>query len=174
MRYLILAAVAAVNLIFTGTVFPNLNIAGLAPDLIVCTMVSIVILEQSMTGALLGLFCGLILDMMFLGVIGPFSLPFFVTGAVLYFTVSKFQYIDNYLVPVCFAAGAYLIKELLTALIVYMLGISFSLPHMLVRYILPEALITSVFMLLVHAIFRRLYRTSSLKPRHSEDLKRLL
>ena len=167
-------AAAVVDLILTGAVFPNLNIAELAPDVIVCTMVSIVILEKSMSGAIIGLSCGLVLDILFSGTIGFYTIPLFLTGAVLYFAVSRVRYIDNHLVPVCFSVGAYIFKELLSALIVYMLGISYSFSHMLVRYILPEALITGVFMLIVHIIFRRLYRTSSLKPRYADDIKRLL
>ncbi len=174
MRYIMLIAVAAVNLILTGTVFVNLNIAGIAPDILICSMVSIALMEKNMTSAVIGGICGLVLDIMFVGIIGSYSIPLFITGAVLYFASRQMRYVDNYLVPFLFAMGAYFIKELVTALIVYMLGYSFSLPFMMVRYILPETLVTGVFMLLVHMIFRRIYRSPTMRPKYIDDIKRLL
>lgn len=173
MRYLVLALTAVVNLILTGAVFPNINIAEIAPDVIICTLTTITVLERSMTGAGLGLLCGLILDLLFSGSIGLYTIPYLVTGAAVYFTVKSMNYIDNYLLPFLFAMGAYLVKELVSAVLVYMLGINFSLSHMLFRFILPETLLTGLFMILVHFIFLRIYRSSSMKPIGSDDLRKL-
>lgn len=171
MRYLVLALTAVINLILTGAVFPNINIAGIAPDVIICTMTAIAVLERSMTGAGIGLFCGLVLDLMFSGSIGLYTIPYLITGAVVYFTVKSMNYIDNYLLPFLFAMGAYVVKELASAVLIYMIGIDFSLTHMFVRFILPETLLTGLFMILVHFIFTRIYRSSSMKPIGSEDIK---
>jgi cell shape-determining protein MreD len=78
------------------------------------------------------------------------------TGAVLYFVCNQLRYTDHYLIPALLAAGAVFFKELVSALIVYMLGYSFSLPFMTARYILPEALVTALFMPLIHLAFRRI------------------
>ncbi len=174
MRYIMLAAVAAVNLILYGGVFVNLNIAGIAPDILICSMVSIALVEKNMTGAIIGGICGIVLDIMFTGMIGSYAIPLFITGAILYFASSQMRYVDNFLVPFLLAMGAYFIKELISALVVYMLGYSFSLPFMLVRYILPETLVTGVFMLLVHIIFRRIYRSPTMRPKYIDDIKKLL
>ncbi len=172
MRYLVLFIVTIVNLIFTGAIFPNLNIAGIAPDLIICSIASITILEKNMTGAAIGLICGLTLDLLFSGAIGFYAIPYLATGAILYFVCAKMTYIDNYVLPFFFAIGAYFVKELIFALLVYMMGISYSFSHMLIRYILPETLITGIFMLLIHFIFIRLYRSSSMKLKNAEDFKK--
>lgn len=174
MRYLILFAIIVVNLIFTGAVFPNINILAIAPDIIICTISSIAILEKRMTGAVIGLFCGLMLDIMFTGAIGFYAIPYFATGAASYFVSIRLSYIDRYIVPCCFAAAAYVFKELISALLTYMLGINFLFWHKFFRYILPEALFTGAFMLLVYYIFRRLYRSVSIRPKNLEDLRRLL
>jgi rod shape-determining protein MreD len=137
-------------------------------------MVSIALFEKSMIGAFLGGICGIMLDIMFTGIIGSYALPLFVTGALLYFASNQMRYVDNYLAPFVLAIGAYFIKEMISALIVYMLGDSFSLPFMLVRYILPKTLVTGVFMLLVHAIFRRIYRSPAMRPKYIDDIKKLL
>lgn len=174
MRFLVFFAAVVINLILTGTVFVNLNIADIAPDLIICTMVSIALLEKSMMGAVVGGICGIVLDIMFTGIIGSYALPWFLMGALLYFASNQVRYIDNYLVPFIFALGAGFVKELINALIAYMLGYSFSLPYMLARYSLPETLVTGIFMLLVHIIFRRVYRSPAMRPKFSDDIKKLL
>jgi rod shape-determining protein MreD len=173
MRYIVLAAVAVVDLIFTGAVFPNINIVKLAPDIIICTMASIAILEKRMTGAVIGLVCGLLLDLLFSGVIGFYALPYLITGAMLYAAVRRFSYIDRFLLPMGIAAGAYLLREILSALLTYMLGSRFSLGHMLVRYTLPEMLLTAVFMALIHLLLSRIYRSPSVRPSNPEEFKRL-
>ncbi len=173
MRYIVLAAIVVINLIFTGAVFPNINIADLAPDLIVCTMASIAILEKRMTGAVIGLICGLVLDLLFSGAIGFFALPYLITGAVLYPVVKQISFIDRFLVPMGVAAGAYLLRDILSALLTYMLGSTFSLGHMIIRYILPEMLLTAVFMIPVHLLLSRIYRSPSVRPQNTEEFKRL-
>lgn len=171
MRYLVLFIITIVNLIFVGAFFPNINVAGIAPDVIICSIASIAIIEKSMMGAVIGLICGLTLDVLFSGAIGFYAIPYFATGAILYFVCSKVNYFDNYILPFFIAVGAYFIKELLFALLVYMMGMSYSFSHMLIRYILPETLITGVFMLLIHFIFIRIYRSSSMKLKRFDDFQ---
>lgn len=173
MRYIMFAAMAVVNLIFTGAVFLNINVAGLSPDIIICSMASIVILEKRMSGAVIGLFCGLLLDMLFSGVIGFYTLPYLITGAILYAVVKRISYIDRFFIPMLIAAGAYLFREMLSALITYMLGSEFSIWNMLLRYILPETLFTGIFMLLYHLLLERIYRSPSVHPVNREEFKRL-
>ncbi len=173
MRYIVLVSVVIINLIFSAAVFPNLNIADLAPDLIVCSMASIVILEKRMTGAVIGFSAGLILDLFLSGAIGFYALPYLLTGAVLYAAVRQIAFIDRILIPAAIAAGAYLLRELISALLAYMLGHEFSLWHMLVRYILPEMLITAAVMIPVHLLLSRIYRSPSVRPQNPDEFKRL-
>ncbi len=174
MRYLILFGIIIINVIFTGAVFTNINVLDIAPDIIICTISSIAILEKRMAGAVIGLFCGLLLDILFTGAIGFYAIPYFATGAAAYFVSIRLSYIDRYIVPCCFAAAALLLKEFFSAILTYMLGINFSFWHKLIRYMLPEALFTGVFMLLIYFLFRRLYRLVAIRPKNLEDLKRLL
>lgn len=173
MRLIVLAAIAVVDLIFTGAVFPNINIAGLWPDIIICSMASLAILEKRMTGAVIGLICGLILDLLFSGAIGFFGIPYLLIGAALYAVVKRISYIDRFFLPMGIAAGAFIAKEILSALLSYMLGYEFSLLRMFVRYILPEMLLTGIFMLPIHLLLTRIYRSSSVRPQNPEEFKRL-
>jgi rod shape-determining protein MreD len=172
MRYLILLAISAVDLIFANTVFPNINIAGIAPDIIICTMVSITILENSMTGAWFGLLCGLAINL-FAGVIGFYAIPYFLTGALVYFIRKNVNYFDRFLLPLSFAAGAYIIKEAFNALLAYMLNKQFSLSYMFIRYFLPEAVATAALMLLVHFLMIKVYGLNYMKKKSNQDFRRL-
>lgn len=174
MRYIMLFAVAVLNLILTSTVFVNINIAGIAPDILICSMVSIAIVEKNMTAAVIGGVCGILLDIMFTGMIGSYAIPLFLTGAILYFASRQMRYTESFLIPFLFALGAYFLKEMVSALIVYMLGYSFSLPFMMVRYMLPEMLVTGVFMIFVHMAFKRIYRSPAMRPKYIDDIKKLL
>ncbi len=172
MRYLILCAVTVINMLFTSAVFTNFRIADTAPDIIVCTIVSVVILENGMAGAYIGLACGLFLDL-FSGAIGYFAIPYFLTGAVMFFIRKNIYYVDKIVLPFFLAIGAYFLREALTALIAYTLDQQFSLSEMFVRYMLPEAAMTGVLMFLVHLIMRRIYRIKGVKKKSSEDFRRL-
>lgn len=174
MRYLMLFAVAVINLILTGTVFVNLNIAGVSPDVLICTLSAIALLEKRMTGAVIGLVCGITLDIMFSGIIGLYAIPYFAVGAAAYFAAIRLQYVDNYLVPCCFAAIAFACKDLISAMLAYMLGTQIAFWHMMLRFTLPGMLLTGTFMLLVHMIFRRLYRSGSVRPKKMNDVNKLV
>lgn len=174
MRYVILFAIAIINIIFTGAVFTNINIFGIAPDIIICTVASMIILEKRLTGAYIGLFCGLMLDIMFTGAIGFYSIPYFAAGAAAYFVSIRLNYIDKFIVPCCFAAAATLLKEFISAILSYTLSNNFLFWHKLIRYMLPEALFSGVFMLLIFFLFIRIYRSGSVRPTNLDDLKRLL
>ena len=173
MRYVFFAAVALVNLIFTGTVFPNINIAGIYPDIIMCTIVSISLIEKSMAGAMVGLACGLVLDLLFSGTIGLYALPYFVAGAVVFFISKKLRYMDRFLIPISFVLGGYFLKEIISTLLVYMLGVEFSFSHMFVRFMLPQAFETAILMILIHLLFIKFYRSSSMKIKSNDEFKHL-
>lgn len=172
MRYLILLAIIFTNLIFENTVFPNMSIAGIAPDIVICTIASVAILDDGMTGAWIGLACGLGMDL-FTGVIGFNALPLFLTGVAAYFVRKNAGYIDKVFLPLAFAAGAYFFRQGLSAILAYMLDRQFSLGELFIRYMLPQTLLTVVFMLLVHFIMRRIYSTKLMKKKSASDFKRL-
>ncbi len=173
MRYVFFAAVTIVNLIFTGAIFPNLNIAGIYPDLIMCTVVSISLIEKSMAGALVGLASGLVLDLLFSGTIGLYALPYFIVGASMFFISKNLRYIDRFILPISFVIGGYFVKEIISSLFVYLLGVQFSFSHMFVRFMLPQALETGLLMLLVHLLFLRMFRSSSMKIKSRDDFRHL-
>ena len=173
MRYLILGAVAVVNLIFAGAVFPNINIADTAPNIIVCTMASLALLEKNMTGAVIGLVCGLVLDVFFTGTIGLYALPYFAVGAGLFFVCRRLRYVDRFFLPALIAFGACLAHGLVSALLAYMMAVDFSFGYMFVRYMLPGAALSAALMLLIYFLFTKIYQHSNIKQKNSKDFNRL-
>ncbi len=172
MRYLILLAITFVDLIFANTIFPNINIAGIAPDIVICTVASLAILDDSMVGAWIGLACGLGMDL-FMRPIGFNAMPLFLTGAAAFFVRKNVGYIDKVFLPIAFAAGAYFFRQGLSAILAYMLDLKFSLGELFLEYMLPQAVMTVALMLLVHYIMRRIYDTKVMKKKSASDFKRL-
>ena len=173
MRYVFFAVVSIINLIFMGAVFPNLNIVGIYPEIIVASIVSIAILDRSMAGAMIGLVCGLILDLLFSSAIGIYAIPYLIVGASMFFVRKNLRYVDRLLLPTVFAVGAAFVKEFISALIAYMMGVEFNFWNMFARVILPQAIATGILMLLIHTIFSRIYRSSSMTLKRSDDFKHL-
>ena len=173
MRYLILGAVAIVNLIFTGAVFPNINIAGIEPDIIVCTMASIALLEKNMTGAVIGLVCGLVLDVFFIGTIGLYALPYFAVGAGLFFACRQLRYVDRFFLPALIVFCACIACDFISALLAYMMAAEFSLSYKFIRYMLPSAAFSAVFMMFIYFLFTKIYQHSVIKLKSSRDFSRL-
>lgn len=173
MRYVFFLVVTIINLILTGAVFPNINIAGIYPDVIMCSIVSIAMLERSMAGAMVGLASGLVLDLFFSGTIGLYALPYFIIGAGMYFAASRIKYIDRFLLPLGFVVGGYFLKEFIMATLVYMLGVKFTLSNMFLRIMLPQAVATGLFMILVHFVFSRIYRSPSMKIKSDSEFRHL-
>lgn len=172
MRYLILIAVTFTNLIFANTVFHNINIAGAFPDIVICTIASLSILDDSMAGAWIGLACGLGIDL-FNGPIGFNALPLFLTGVASLFVRKNVGYIDKVFLPLAFAGGAYFFRQALSAILAYMIDKQFDLGELFVRYMLPQAILTVALMLLVHFLLRRIYGTKLMKKKSFRDFKRL-
>lgn len=172
MRHLILTGIATVSIIFTSAVFPHISIADTAPDIIVCTVVSLAILDGSMAGAYIGLACGLFLDL-FSGVIGYHAIPYFLTGSAMFFIRKNIYYVDKFILPFFLAAGAFFIKEIVAAVIAYMLDKQFSFIDMFIRYMLPGAAMTGVLMFPLHMIMRKIYSYKGIKKKDSGDFKRL-
>jgi hypothetical protein len=101
------------------------------------------------------------------------AIPYLVVGAVMFFVRKNLRYTDKFLLPAIFAVSAYLLKEMISALIAFLLGIDFPFWFMVARYILPKAAFTGVVMLLVHMLFTHIYKASSMKPKDNSDFKRL-
>ena len=102
-----------------------------------------------------------------------YTIPYFATGALLFFVGRRLRYLDKFFIPALIAFGACIVRDLISALIVYMMAVEYNFGHMFARYMLPDAALTAVLMLLVYHIFSKIYQHSMIKYKNTKDFNRL-
>lgn len=79
-RKLVLAALVLVTFLLQTTVFPNLTIASVAPNLLLILTVAFGFLRGKKEGLFLGFFCGLIIDLFYGDYLGFHALLYMYLG----------------------------------------------------------------------------------------------
>jgi rod shape-determining protein MreD len=166
-----MAVMTLINIAFTGGVFGAASPWGLAPDLMICFMASIAIMEKSMAGMWLGIINGLILDILFSGALGFYAIPYAVCGSAFYFFSKRFRFMDNFFAPAGMAVIGFVIKDIVLMIVTYLVGIKINAGFIFVRFTLLSALETGLIMLALHILVRWLYRVRALKTLRYDDLK---
>jgi len=170
MRYVIMGLMTILNIFFAGGVFGAVSPFGLAPDLLVCFMASIAIMEKSMVGMWLGVINGIILDILFSDAIGFYAIPYAVTGMVLYLIATRFRYMDHFFAPAGIAFIAFVVKDVVSIVVSYLCGIHLNAGFIIVRFTLLSALETAAVMVALHILVRWLYKVRALKTLRYDDL----
>lgn len=171
MRYLILGVMTLIHICFAGGVFGAVSPFGLAPDLLICFISSIAIMEKSLMGMWLGVINGLILDILFSNALGFYAIPYALTGSILFFASRRFQYIDHFFAPAGMAFVGYMIRDVLQIVLCYIIGININAGFVIVRFTLLSALETAAVMIPLHILIRWLYKVRVLKTLRYDDLK---
>lgn len=109
---LLAIAVAGGIAVLQSTVLQFASIAGIQPDLVLIVIVYAANKNGAMTGQLVGLGAGVVLDVMGLSPLGFYALIYAVIGAV-YGTTKGKMFVDPILMPVLFALVAVLMKGIL-------------------------------------------------------------
>ncbi len=145
-----------------SVVFARLNLFDIRPDAMLAAAVSFGILQGSMFGAVYGAIGGLIVDLFFGTSLGLYGSLYLMAGLAAGVFYKKF-YADNLIVPAAAAAVAGFAKDLILALIKAAGGAQFPFVGILLRYILPCAILTGVLCALMHI---------ALKPQLARQVKR--
>ena len=123
--------------VLQSTVFRNIQIRGIVPNLMIITVVSFALLRGKIDGAVAGALLGLLQDIYFGGVVGFYAGIYMYIGYFTGFLYNNF-YKDSLLVPIGVFAGG----DLLTNLIVYFFTFLFrgrlEFHHYLANIIIPE------------------------------------
>lgn len=139
----IMALVMIVNLVLLSTLFQHLRIFNIIPNTTIVLVVSYALLRGARGGGALGLFAGLMQDLLFGNSIGFYALLYLLCG-IFCGQRSRDFYRENYLLPVVFTV----LCTFCCGLAVYVTGFLFQghynpLPY-LGGTILPETVYTGV------------------------------
>jgi rod shape-determining protein MreD len=171
MRYLIMALMVLLCVFISGGAFGAVSPFGLAPDIMLCFMTSIAIMEKSLSAMALGVVYGLILDILYSPALGFYAIPYAVCGSILFFVIKRFRFMDNFLIPMAIAAAAFVIKDLVTIGMSYLLALTIDPGYILVRFTLLSAVETGVLTLATHILVRWLYKIRALKTLRYDDVR---
>ena len=150
-------ALALILAAYLDSIFFNLfNIAGTRPDAMLVVAVSLGVLLGSVPAALIGLFAGLFMDLMFGRSIGLSALSYMLAGAIGGILYKKY-YADNVIMPAVAVAAAGFLKEHVLALALKTMGGTFSYFDMLLSYIVPCVLLSAALSMVMHAVLKRAF-----------------
>ena len=166
MRYVIWAGLTIISAMLTGGFSPQLKILGAEPDILLIVMVSGILNERTLTPALFAVVGAICMDMFFAPAIGFYSLPYLITGLTVYLVFYK-QRPPKHAMPAVILGIAWVIKELLSAVISFFLGNTFDFFYILLTSTLPGILVNGILMFLLNLALRKLFALPFMKPRLS-------
>ena len=140
--------IAAAFLVQT-TLFASGSIVSASPDLLLIVTVSCAILHGRVPGMAAGFFAGLAADLFQGRMVGFYALLFVLTG---YFAgrLYKVYFENNASVPAIVVLAADLVCGFVTYVVKFFLRGRIHLGGYLIRVMIPEAVVTAVFALIVY------------------------
>ncbi len=152
--YLCLAVLAALYL--DSIFFVKINLNGIRPDALLALVAAMSLLLGSKKGALFGLVCGLIADVLYSRMVGLSAIGYMVCGALGGLFYQKY-YADNLVIPALVAAVAALFKEHVMALAAKLSGAEYAYFTVLGAYIIPCMLMTVALTMPVHVLMKHIF-----------------
>lgn len=124
-------------------VFTRIHLFDIRPDAMLAATVSFAVITGSLSGAVFGAAGGFLMDVLFGRSLGLYAALYMIAGLCAGFFYKKF-YADNLIVPAAAAAIAGFVKDFILALILVIGGAKFSFAGILLRYILPCAVLSGM------------------------------
>lgn len=155
-KIIIIGILVIISFLLQTSVFPFFTLFGTVPNIILLLVVSIAVMNGSTSAMIVGFICGLLIDIMYGGVLGVYAFFYMFLG-----------YINGYFHVLFFAEASFLplilvfINDFIYNILVYLI---FFLPQKkwnfffyLKKNILPELIYTTVISLIMYQIFLKIY-----------------
>ncbi len=145
-----------------STLYRYVGLADIMPNLLLILIVSIAYMRGNMIGLTIGLFSGLLVDLMYASyVVGIRALLFMLLGYLIGF-LHKYYSEDDYTLPIVIIAVSDLIYNFFYYVFEYLLRGRMNIVFYMRRIVLPEIIYTVVVSILLykllHTINNRMYR----------------
>ena len=157
MKLVVMGVLILINVILSGSVFSQIYMFGITPDILICFTASIIAIEKRVNGVIFAMAGALLMDMAYGPSIGFYTLQYFIAAIAMYYFASR-MYTYNFYAASLLAAAGVVAKEIIAMMIVFFMGRPFSGMYVLVRYAIPAALTTGVLTLLTELMMKWLYR----------------
>ncbi len=169
MRYIILVLITLLSVVINNTLMVDVNIYGIRVDIILLIAASLAFIEKGVMPIVFAIITGLLTDVMFSQVFGVYALGNTIAVATVLFmfnSVQKFNFFAVFIV----GALSYIIKEIVIGITVFLLGTQFDFMNMLVKYILPGALLAGGLIFPAYALLNKLFNWNMMKAKKSSNL----
>ncbi len=156
MKLVVMGVLIIINVILSGSVFSQIYMFGISPDILMCFTASIIAIEKRVNGVVFAIAGGLMMDIIYGPNIGFYTLQFFVAAIAMHYIASR-MYTFNFYAAAFLAAVGMVTKEIVAMMIVFFMGRPFSVMFVMVRYVIPAALTTGALTLLTELFMKWLY-----------------
>lgn len=163
MRYIVIIAIALLSALITGGVSPQLPIFGAEPDILLVAMLAMQLREKTLTPVIVCSVSAIFIDAFYAHAIGYYSLPYAVVGVIV-FAIFRKRRMFIY-APSLICAAAWLVKDVLSAVIAFFLGNSFDFSYIFVHSTLPGMLVNAVLIFPAYLLMLLLYKNNFMVPR---------
>lgn len=172
MRYFVLVLLGMFSVVFSGSFAAGITIFGIQVDLLLLIVVALSLVDKTTMPIYFAALSGLFMDILYSTVLGMYALSYTLVAATVLIVFRKMIRF-NVLSLFATGAGSYLLKEIVNAIVVRALGGQYSIGFMLVRYILPAALLSGALLLLVYYLTTRLYQNTWMRAPKRRSLDEL-
>ena len=162
MKILIIVLLVLANLIFSSSIAPYISIMEVVPNTSILLLVSISLIERKFNAGILGLFIGLLQDIIFGSIIGVNALIYFVIGYIL--TNSNIRISrDNLITPLFFSIGMIVLYNFMYFIILYFTGVQVSIVHYIRKKLAIELIYSSILMIPIYKGISRIFISPMIK-----------
>ena len=155
MRMIIIGILVIFNLILESTLFQYMRIGGVKPDFVIVFVVAYAILRGKNYSTFIGLFSGILVDLMYGQVIGVNALAYMLTGFLIgQFHESVFK--DSYFPAILFNITAVLVYQHIFLLISYFTKVDIIYTNALLNVIIPQCVYNALIGGVLYRYFFRL------------------
>lgn len=166
-RFIIQLLIILICFLLQTSLFRYLDLAGIVPNLLLIPTMSFGMMRGRKEGMLVGFFSGLLLDLFYGSIIGPYALLYMYLGYINGF-FHRVYYMEDILLPMLMAGANDLVYNILVYIFAYLLRNRLDIGFYAVHVILPEMIYTMIMTLFIYKPLVRINRWLKQKEEGSE------
>jgi len=154
-RCITIGIIIIVCFLLQSTIFHYIELAGVVPNLLLIVTMSFGLMRGRREGMLVGFFSGLLIDIFFGSVLGPYALTYMTMGYINGF-FHRIYYVEDVLLPMLMITLNDFIFNVIIYLIYFLLRNRLNFGEYLLTVILPEMIYTIIVTLFFYKFLVRI------------------
>ncbi len=140
-----------ISFILQTTVFRVIDFSGIVPNLMIILTASYAFMRGDKSGMVIGMFCGILVDIFFGSYLGFYALIYMYIG----FIVGKFNKIffpENILLPLALIVSSDFLFGFTCYVLLFMFRNKFDIGYYMLNVIIPEAVYTALVAIFIYPV----------------------